>query len=74
MRIGASASGYDATVTTSPVTDGTTTNNNGANVDKAITETANFWLNTMHFNSAIWDTTGVETRGYPLLYGVGGQE
>ena len=37
------------------------------NVDDAIRKNANFWTGTMGFDSAVWDTTGVATRGYPLL-------
>ena len=73
MQIGTSTGGYNATVITNPVTNG---NNNGADVTLERTKEASFWTgagSTMGWSSDIWDTTGVEVRGYPLLRGVGGQ-
>jgi hypothetical protein len=77
MLIGSSNAGYNAVVHGNEVS-GTANNSHGANVDLATTRTPNFWTGSiasgnMGWNSTIWDTTGVETRGHPLLRGVGGQ-
>ena len=71
MQTGNSTGGYNATVTTNTRT-GTTTDNHGESVDLERTKESSFWVgvgSTMGWDSAIWDTTGVEDRGYPLLYG-----
>jgi hypothetical protein len=33
-----------------------------------------FWNYNLRFNPSLWDFSGVASRGYPLLTGVGGQE
>ena len=46
---------------------------NGANVRDTTRRTAGFWTDTMGFDTAVWDTTDVVTRGYPVLKDVGGE-
>jgi hypothetical protein len=80
MQTGTSAVGVDATPPMSiPTTNLGHTENNGESVSAepphGIYQAA-FWQSTANFNAAganIWDYTGIGTRGYPLLVGIGGQ-
>ncbi|MCL2443568.1 MAG: hypothetical protein FWD13_08935, partial [Treponema sp.] len=73
MQVEWSRGGYNSNVNARPFT-GTATNYDGADVTKAETKTAIFWTGAtasgnMGWSTDIWDTTDVETRGYPLLKG-----
>ena len=85
MRIGRGA--YNGTTLTpeDPIGDIGSTTHGGLSATVNDITNAAFWINTLRFNrddskvglesiTDIWDFTGIEGRGYPLLKGVGGQQ
>ncbi|MCL2139031.1 MAG: hypothetical protein FWH41_05820, partial [Treponema sp.] len=74
ILIGTRTDGYGFAPATSTATGGTASNENGADVSDATRKTDTFWTGTMGFSSTIWDTAGVNIRGYPVLKDVEGQE
>jgi hypothetical protein len=71
MQIGISYGGYGSTVTKNEASSLTAHNEqNGASVLEETTRDAAFWTNTMGFDTAVWDMSGIgAARNYPLLRG-----